>query len=360
MVGHGDVGQAHEKEGASRTGAAAPATRTELEQAARVALRHDFHEPSKTHIVWCPGIGRGAAKGFGDAADEALRMFRRRLKELLDTAAPSDLERWRHNLAQDQAERLREALVRSLAARERVGEYSLGLDPSQTALLAGEPGSVPSNERIVEALREGLAILRAAARDRTLDEMRAAVADHERALREGRRDRGDAPVYRTVRMDAETHARLQLQAHEIGVKLQELCRHLLGLHLHLHGLAPAEGDVGTTSAAAPSDPFANLDRAAFAKVAKATRMRKAVLAAIRDGRVVNLPLVVAARIGAAMPVPVPANDVVGHAASGAQLPPAMAARAVGKPTAGERGMTLEEVARDAGMSAEEIKEMLSE
>lgn len=335
------------------------AARRRLEKAARQLLRHDFHEASRTHIVWCSGIGRGAAKGFGDAADEALRMFRRRLREMLDAAGPSDLERWSQYLAQDQTERLREAQVRSLAARDRLGDYSLGLDPSQIGLLADEPGGVPSNERIVDALREGLAMFRVAARDRTLDQMREAVAEHSRALREGRRDRGDAPVYRTIRMDAEMHARLQLQAHEIGVKLQALCRHLLDLHLDRHGILLAR-EAATTPAAASSDPFANLDTATFAKVAKAARMTRAVLGAIRNGQVVNLPAVVAARIAAAMPVPVPANDVARHAASGVRLPPAMAARADGKPAAREHGMTLEEVARQTGMPDQEIERMLAE
>lgn len=357
MVG-GGVDQVPEAADAVDTGVA-PATRSELEKAVRQCLQHDFHEASRTHIVWCLGIGRGATKGFGDAADEALRMFRRRLKEMLDGAGPSDLERWSRNLAQDQAERLREAQVRSLAARERLGDYSLGLDPSQIGLLADEPGGVPSNERIVEALREGLAMFRAAARDRTLDGMREAVAEHSRVLREGRRDRGDAPVYRTIRMDAEMHARLQLQAHEIGVRLQALCRHLLDLHLDRHGSLLA-GEATTTPAEAPSDPFANLDTAAFAKVARAARMSRAVLGAIRNGQVVDLPAVVAARIAAAMPVPVPANDVARHAASGVRLPPAMAARAEGKPAAQEHGMTLEEVARQAGMSDQDIERMLAE
>ncbi|GAV37051.1 hypothetical protein ROTAS13_04744 [Roseomonas sp. TAS13] len=249
--------------------------------------------------------------------------------------------------------------MRSLAARERLGDYSLGLDPSQIGLLADEPGGVPSNERIVEALREGLAMFRAAARDRTLNQMQEAVAEHSRALRDGRRDRGDAPVYRTIRMDAEMHARLQLQAHEIGVKLQALCRHLLDLHLDRHSSRHAE-EAATTHAVTPSNPFANLDTAAFAKVAIAARMPRAVLGAIRNGQVVDLPAVVAARIAAAMPVPVPANDVARHAASGVRLPPAMAARAEGKPAAQERGMTLEEVARQTGMSDQDIERMLAE
>ena len=286
-------------------------------------------------------------------------MFRRRLREILEAAEPSDLERWSQYLAQDQTERLREAQVRSLAARERLGDYSLGLDPSQIGLLADEPGGVPSNERIVDALREGLAMFRAAARDRTLDQMREAVAQHSRALRDGRRDRGDAPVYRTIRMDAEMHARLQLQAHEIGVKLQALCRHLLDLHLDRNGILLA-GEAATSSAGASSDLFANLDTAAFAKVARAARMSRAVLGAIRNGQVVNLPPVVAARIAAALPVPVPANDVARHASSGVRLPPAMAARAEGKPAARENGMTLEEVARQTGMADQEIERMLAE
>lgn len=357
MIG-GSMNQAPETVGAAEAGTT-HAARRRIEKAARQLLRHDFHEASRTHIVWCSGIGRGAAKGFGDAADEALRMFRRRLKELLDAAGPSDLERWSQYLAQDQTERLREAQVRSLAARDRLGDYSLGLDPSQIGLLADEPGGVPSNDRIVDALREGLAIFRAAAGDQTLDEMREAVAEHSRALREGRRDRGDAPVYRTIRMDAEMHARLQLQAHEIGVKLQALCRHLLDLHLDRHGIVLAR-ETTTTLPAAPSDPFANLDTTTFAKVAKAARMTRAVLGAIRNGQVVNLSAVVAARIAAAMPVPVSANDVARHAASGVRLPPAMAARAEGKPTAREHGMALEEVARQTGMSDQEIERMLAE
>ncbi|RKK04929.1 hypothetical protein EBE87_07250 [Pseudoroseomonas wenyumeiae] len=218
---------------------------------------------------------------------------------------------------------------------------------------------MPSNERIVDALREGLAVFRATARDRTLDQMREAVAEHSRTLREGRRDRGDTPVYRTIRMDAEMHARLQLQAHEIGVRLQAICRHLLDLHLDRHGKRLAE-ETATTPATVPSDLFANLDTTAFAKVARAARMSRAVLGAIRNGQVVNLPTVVAARIGAAMPVPVPANDVVRHAASGVRLPPAMAARAEGKPAAREHGMSLEEVARQAGMPEQEIARMLAE
>ncbi|WP_338665990.1 hypothetical protein VQH23_12590 [Pararoseomonas sp. SCSIO 73927] len=359
MVGQGDVGQDPRNGDAVRTGAT-PASRGELERAARSVLRHDFHEPSRTHIVWCAGIGRGGAKGFGTAADEAFRMFGHRLKEILDAARPSDLERWSRDLAYDQTERLREAQVRSLAARDRMGDYSLGLDPSQIGLLADEPGGVPSNDRIVEALRDGLTMFHEAARDRTLDQMRDAVAEHARALREGRRDRSDAPAYRTVRMGAETHARLQLLAHEIGIKLQELCRYLLGLHLDRCGLSSAHGDVGTAPVASPSDPFANLDSATFARVAKAAHMSRIVLGAIRSGQVVDLPYLVAGRIGAALPVPVPANDIVRHAASGVRLPPAMAARAKGRPTAGKPGLTLEEVARQAGMSAAQIEKMLAE
>jgi hypothetical protein len=323
-------------------------------------LRHDFHEPSRTHIVWCPGIGRSGAKGFGDAADEAFRMFGRHLQEMLDGARLKDLQRWSRNLVDDQAERLREARIHSLAARERLGEYSLGLDPSQIELLTDEPGGIPSNERIVEALEDGLAMFRDASRSRTLDGMRDAIAEHARTLREGRRERCDAPRYRTIRMSAETHARLQLQAHETGIKLQALCRYLLGLHLDRGGVVPDHAEVGTMSQTAHPDPLMNLSSAIFARVAKASRMSRAVLAAIRNGQVADLPFVVAGRIGAALPVPVPANDIVRYAASGARLPPAMAARSTGSPTAIKHLMTLEEVARQAGMSTSQIEKMLAE
>lgn len=364
MVGRGDSNRTPDTDGITlRTDAPILAIRSELEREMRSALRHDFHEPSRTHIVWCPGVGRGAVKGFGDVADEAHRRFRRRVEELLDEAAQSDLERWRFNLVRDEAERLREAQVHSLAARERMGEYSLGLDPAHIALLLGEPGSGPSNDRIVRALREGLVALREKAQKWTLAEMRATIREHERLLREGRRGRGDGPVYRTVRMDAETHARLQLQAHEFGVKLQELCRYALGMHLLRLNLLPAQGvamDGPVIAAAPPMNPFSGLDTTSFARVASAALMRRSVLAAIRDGHVMDIPAHVAARIGSAMPVPVPANDVIAYAASGTRLPPAIAARADGKPAADERRVTLEEAARAAGMSDEDILRMLTE
>lgn len=335
--------------------------RSEVEVAVRSALRHDFHEPSRTHIVWCPGIGRGAAKGFGDAADEALRVFRQRVAELLDAAAPSDFQRWRSNLLRDEAERLREAQVRSLAASERMGEYSLGLDPAHLRHLSGDAGDGPANERIVEALKGGLAALREQVQRRTLADLRGAVAEHERFLRDGRRERGDEPRYRTVRMDAETHAKLRLQAHELGVKLQELCRYVIGLHLRRAGPRAAAVIDGPRAAPAPNaDPFADLDSAAFARVAVAARMRRAVLAAIRDGRVADLPLQVAGRIGTAMPVPVPANDIVAHAAGGTRMPLAVAARSDAQPAADARRVSLEEAARAAGMSGEDIARMLAE
>jgi hypothetical protein len=89
-------------------------------------------------------------------------------------------------------------------------------------------------------------------------------------------------------------------------------------------------------------------------------MLRTVLSAIRDGRVVGLPRVVAERIGRAMPIPVPANDIILHASSGARLPLAMAARAKRKPTASAGAMTLEEVACEAGMTADAIQHMLAD
>lgn len=332
--------------------------RGDVERAVRSALRHDFHEPSRTHIVWCPGIDRGVAKGFGDAADEAYRMFLLRVVDLLDAAGPSDLRRWKDNLLRDEAECLREAHVRSLAANERMGEYSLGLDPAHLRQLSGAGEGGTTNERIVEALKGGLAALREHAPYRTRADLRAAVAEHERLLRDGRRRRGDEPRYRTVRMDAETHARLRLEAHEISVKLQDLCRYVVGLHLCRAENAAAGG--GPRASAPVANPFARLDKAAFARVASAARMRRAVLAAIRDGRVANLPLQVAGRIGAEMPVPVPANDIIAYAAGGTRMPLAMAARSDAQPATDARRISLEEAARVAGMSEEDIAEMLAE
>jgi hypothetical protein len=213
----------------------------------------------------------------------------------------------------------------------------------------------------VDALRAGLTAFRVAADRTTRDDVVAAISANEGKLRLGRQDRGDETVYRTVRMDAETHARLQLQAHEIGVKLQELCRYVLGLALE--GRAPIQNqdDGATTSGARPpGNPFVDLSTQQFGQVAKDARMLRTVLSAIRDGRIVGLPSVVAERIGRAMPTPVPANDIILHAGSGARLPPAMAARAKRKPTASAGAMTLEEVAREAGMSGDAIQHMLAD
>ncbi|MXP65644.1 hypothetical protein E0493_20040 [Roseomonas sp. M0104] len=335
--------------------------RSDLEQVVRAVMRHDFHEPSRTHIVWCPGVGRNGAKGFGDAADEAHRMFLRRIGELLDAASPTDLQRWSANLARSKAESSREAQIRSLAARERMGAYSLGLDPAQVTLLADAPGVPASNQAIVDALRAGLAAFRAAADRTTRDDVVAAISANESKLRVGRQGRGDETIYRTVRMDAETHARLQLQAHEIGVKLQELCRYVLALALESRAPTQNQDDGATAFNAKPrGNPFVDLSTQQFAQVAKDARMSRTVLSAIRDGRVVGLPGVVAERIGRAMPTPVPANDIILHACSGARLPPAMAAKAKRKPTAFASAMTLEEVAREAGMTADAIQHMLAD
>ncbi|MDJ0388700.1 hypothetical protein QMO56_11305 [Roseomonas sp. E05] len=362
MVRH--QGTAHATDGGTEAAGAHGSgnlARSDLERAVRAVTRHDFHEPSRTHIVWCPGVGRNGAKGFGDAADEAHRMFVRRISELLDSATPADLERWANNLARTHAESLREAHVRSLAARERMGCYSLGLDPAQVALLADAPRAPASNQAIVDALHAGLTAFRTFTGRTTRAGVVAAISANESKLRAGRQDRGDETVYRTVRMDAETHARLQLEAHESGVKLQELCRYVL--HLALGGRTPIrDHDVGAAASdgSPRGNPFADLSVQQFARVAEGARMPRTVLAAIRDGRVVGLPGIVAERIGRAMPTPVPANDIIHHAGSGARLPPAMAAKAKRRPTASAGAMTLEEVAREAGMTTDAIQHMLAD
>lgn len=344
--------------GGEHAGSAPSATRADIERKAWTAVQHDFHAVSRTHIVWCSAIGRGAVKGFGDAADEARMSFLCSMTEVLDAAAPGDLARWARNLESDRADRAREAQVKSLAARDRMGDYSLGIDPTQTERLAEGRGGVPSNDRIVEALSRGLALVRSASRDMTLEQLREAVGSTERKLREGRRDTGASPVYRTVRMDAEMHARLKLTAHELGVKLQELCRHLL--EREQGSQAARSTSAAFDDRASGASPFSTLDSGMFAAVALAARMPKGVLAAIRDGHVVGLPEIVAARIGAALPHPRPANDIIAHAASGARLPPAMAAKARKKPVARAGGMSIQEVALASGMSQDEIARMLAE
>ncbi|MCB4824504.1 hypothetical protein [Roseicella aerolata] len=278
-----------------------------------------------------------------------------RLATLLEAASSGDMRRWWGNLAQDEAERSRERHVRSLAARERMGEYSISLDPSQSAALRAAAGAGAANARIVEALREGLAAVREEARGMTEAAMRDAVAASERLLRDGRRLRGEDLDVRTVRMDAETHARLQLQAHELGVKLPELCRYAVGLHLRRHAHVDPDRD------AMGIDPFAGMDRQAFGATARRLGIPRDLLAGFRDRQIEldTVPPAFMARLCDDLPRPVPVAAMRAHLSAEPRLSGAMMFRADGKPAASGR-KTFEEAARDAGMPEEEVRRLLSE
>jgi hypothetical protein len=315
--------------------------------------------------VWCPGIGRGATKGFGDAPDEAYRVFAARLADLVNGAAPCDIERWLDNLASDQAERLREAHIRSLAARERMGEYSISLDPFHSAALRGVSGDATMNAKIVDALRSGVIRLREEARDKTEMAMRELVAANETKLRDGRRARGEDLEVRTVRMDADLHARLQLSAHELGVKLPELCRYAMALYLRqaaqgcasqLHEDAP---EAFVSSTATMRDPLAELEPADFRAVAKRLGIPRELLASIRD-RQVEVPRPLMRKLGESLAVPVPIEVMHGSLAGPPRIAVGTMFKSGGKPAASERRISFAEAASKAGMTAEDIERLLTD
>jgi hypothetical protein len=342
------------------------ASRMEVEQAAYAALRHDFHVPSRTHIVWCPSVGRGATKGFGDAPDEAHRSFANRLAALLEAAGPSDLERWLADLIHDQADRQREARVKALAANERLGEYSISLDPAQMVALKPAPDSGSMNDRIVTALRKGLEQFRVASRKTSEAGLREAVAGNEATLRAGRRDRGNDLEVRTVRMDAELHARLRLSSHETGVKMPELCRYIVSLALDL-AVDHFATDSDTNAASGSnlpfdgkrSDPLADLDGPAFRKVAADSGIPRVLLAAIRN-REVEVPLPVARRIARTLPVVVPEEVILAAYVGTPRVSATAMYKAGGKPSAVEGKTPFQEAAASAGLTEEAINRLLAE
>jgi hypothetical protein len=192
-----------------------------------ILLQHDFHQPSRTHIVFCPSVGRRGLKGFGDFAEEARQNFEERLRETLANASKRDIGRWRDKLLEWDAHRIQDERIKITAAQPRMGEYSLGLDPEQARLLQVRAGNKNINCLVVSLLKCGVAAVEREAAASTEQSMRERVLTAERACKEERRKRCEEIDARTVRMDPTLHARLKIQAQEIGIKLPELCRYIL-------------------------------------------------------------------------------------------------------------------------------------
>ena len=386
-----DIGRTtpNEKRGQAETapGETAPSehARSEVRRAAEAGVLHDFHAPSRTHIVWCPGIGRGGVKGFGDMADEARRDFECRLRTLLSTAGAADLERWRGRLGEDEAERRREQHVRSLAARERMGEYSISLDPAQSASIRKSIPAGAANAAIVDALRGGLELVRKEARGRKEAEMRSSILDQEAALKATRRANGADLDVRTVRMDAETHARLHLEAHELGVKLPELCRYAVTAWLRQSGLgrsAPVAGvarnagwrtsaparRVGTGGSGQPPDaslatvvdPFEDLGTVAFADVARSAGVNPMFLGRVRDRQIdpATMPDTFLERLCGSLPGNIPFAAMAAFLDGAPRLPPRAMFKSGKQPRASGR-VSFESAVRSSGLSDGEQQALLS-
>lgn len=198
----------------------------------RVVLKHDFHQSSRTHIVFCSDIGRRGVKGFGDFADEARRNFEARLTEVVSHASAKEIERWTLKLNQLHGLELRAQRVAEEAARPRMGEYSLGLDPDQARSLQSKAGNGTINAGVVEMLRRAMDLLEEEATTLTEDALRERIVSFEQTAKKARRERGEEIEARTFRMEPELHARLHVQAYELGVKLSELCRYALAKTLN--------------------------------------------------------------------------------------------------------------------------------
>lgn len=367
----------------SQASATLRSMREAIRHTARVEAKHDFHSPSRTHVVWCLGVGRGGAKGFGDFADEARRQFETRLEALIERATVGDLERWQARLNQDETTRRREEHVRSLAANQRMGEYSISLDPSQTARFKESSSSKTLNGEIVEALREGLEALRWQAARTTLAGMRQIILDKDAALKAARRAVSAELDVRTLRMDAETHARLHLEAHELGVKLPELCRFAVEAWFLSREAKPekpvdtlVEGAVqkrslqtahtkatiprSTASRVSEVDFFDDLDTDAFTDIANRVGVNAMFLSRIRDRHIEpdDIPNLWSERVRVALPRHPSPAEWAGYLRGGPQLPTGAMFKSRRKPKALKR-MSFEDAVRSSGLTDEQQVALLA-
>ncbi|KAA0575231.1 hypothetical protein [Azospirillum sp. Sh1] len=203
----------------------------------KLKMKHDFHKDSRTHIVYCQGVGRRGLKGFGDFPGEALKNFYVVLYNVVESASKNEVENWLGRLNSKIAEPERRLFL-SKEYANKIENYNLSLCRKQVNRVEQVAQNLPSTKDFQGAVRylllAGLAILEEEIPCHNKNQMKVLIRSKSHLPRNEWGDCEERFVNTSFEMRCYDYTRLKIAANEVDVDVVDLCRYVLVRALDSH------------------------------------------------------------------------------------------------------------------------------